>query len=549
MYTDNDLGKLRLNGMMDSEEDNQEKSLRWLLEMDLSEPEEKLFTVAVGEYSDRGLSAYEAEIAGRPLVRGHANSDDLASYIGEEIVISSAYAPGDIYSRRNESAVEESTFVQRDEVMAIDFSRGRDDSTFHKTSVVAEGTDILGLLGDDDIGEKFLSIKRLKPLPVNGQTTQSDEQLLQLDSSGASESGLAADTFDHTVPVSINLTGAPVPTQVADPESDTGANDSGPGDVFDHASVLEYVASTPQPVDDNEFDSYLLRGEHLLDSHFDPEELIVERTEGVIAVDPSTEVSIDYHEDFHTMGGFVQDSVAAIATVITPVMEAISSAVRARLEVLGLAADAVAVEVRLGSDEESSKLCYAEGYEPVCAICFELPQPLLSIDQAARDTIYVRLMNIHTNENWNHLFSEDFVASSKSSLAVDDGFGEDIFGDDFTDDFSAQELFDGSVVAADIEAVFSNLSHPQDDSDEIFGVGFRAFEDRETGQHSTVQSVKRKILWQSKRQLELQPELQEQLRCKCNFRDSGTDQSGCLRRGAHWRSNPGLHQLQFYQPE
>ena len=55
---------------------------------------------------------------------------------------------------------------------------------------------------------------------------------------------------------------------------------------FDHASVLDYVASIPQPVDDEEFDNYLLAGEHLLDSSFDPEELIVQRTEGVIALDP-----------------------------------------------------------------------------------------------------------------------------------------------------------------------------------------------------------------------------------------------------------------------
>ncbi len=72
--------------------------------------------------------------------------------------------------------------------------------------------------------------------------------------------------------------------------------------------------------------------------------------------------------------------------------------------------DAVTVDVKLGSDEESIKQCYAEGYEPVYAICFEMPQLLLSIDQAARDAIYVRLLNRHSNENWNHLFSGDFVA-------------------------------------------------------------------------------------------------------------------------------------------
>ena len=98
-----------------------------------------------------------------------------------------------------------------------------------------------------------------------------------------------------------------------------------------------------------------------VDSNFDPEELIVQRTEGVIAVDPSTDISIDYHEDFRAMDGFSQYSVSAIAGVITPVMEEISSAVRARLEAHGLETDAVTVDVKLGSDEESIKQCYAAG--------------------------------------------------------------------------------------------------------------------------------------------------------------------------------------------
>ena len=412
MYTDNDLGKLRPTGMLDFEEDNQEKSLRWLLEMDLSEPEEKLFTVAVSEYRDTGLSAYEAEVAGRPLVRGHANSDDLATYIDEEIVISSENVLGDIYSRRGEPAVAESEIVLREEVMAIDFSRGRDDDAFQVGSVVAEGADILGLMGDDDIGEKFLSIKRVKPLAVTGTPDDADAVHIEQANAQPEETVLELDavTFDHTTQATINLTEAPVPSQVANPGSETGANDSGIGDHFDHASVMEYVASIPQPADDEEFDSYLLAGEHLLDSNFDPEELIVQRTEGVIAVDPSTDISIDYHEDFRTMDGISQYSVSAIAGIITPVMEEISSAVRARLEAHGVETDAVTVDVKLGSDEESIKQCYAQGYEPVYAICFEMPQLLLSIDQAARDAIYVRLLHRHSNENWNHLFSADFVA-------------------------------------------------------------------------------------------------------------------------------------------
>ena len=96
MYTENDLTDSEIEGANDSVDDAQEKSVRWLLEMDLAEPEEKLFSVPGQEYQQEGLSAYETEVATRPLIRGNATSDDLATYIGEEIVISTASERSDI---------------------------------------------------------------------------------------------------------------------------------------------------------------------------------------------------------------------------------------------------------------------------------------------------------------------------------------------------------------------------------------------------------------------------------------------------------------------
>lgn len=482
MQTDKDLGKIKLNGMADPDEDIKEKSLRWLLEMDLDEPEEKLFTVTGKDYFDTGLSAYEADVAGRPLVRGNTTSDDLASYVGEEIVISSDRAAGDIYGRNDEPVVEERTLPYRDEVMAIDFSRGREDREFTVEAQVDEGTDILGLTGDDDIGETFLSIKRVKPTAANGAANS-----------------VAAPVSEDTA-------------AVAELHSDPVAIDGGSADDFSHTSVLDYVASIPQPVDDEEFDNYLLGGGHLLDGEADTEEWVVQRTEGVIAVDPSVDMSIDYHEDFCAMEGFAQNSATAIAGVITPVMEEISAAVRARLEALGLDVNVVAVEVRLGSDEESIKQCYAQGYEPVFAVCFELPQPLMSIDQAARDSVYVRLLNVQNNENWNDLLSSDFVAHRKEAEAVesesddsvqmelqslentttqdtvvvewalDDGFGEDIFGEDFAEEFGAQLLSEDGLAAVDIDDAFASLS--QSDDDDLGAMAFDAPAQEECAQQA-----------------------------------------------------------------
>ena len=542
MYRDNEVGKFKLDPVADSEDENQEKSLRWLLDMDLSEPEETLFTVSGEAYSDTGLSAYEAEVAGRPLVRGNANSDDLASYVEEEIVISSEHSAGNIYGSKQESIADLPEGKSAEEFMAIDYSRGREEPQGIPTSSVDEGSDILGLSGDDDIGEKFLSIKRVKsvkpatPAPViseseeaasapeapvvgSQQFTAPEQPVMEMDVTEdmdivmSSDPEMPEDTvdiysgFDHAVPDDISMIGAPVPTLIADPDVDAVANDGATAaEIFEHTSVLDYVASIPQPLDDDEFDNYLLRGEHLLESESDPEDLIVQRTEGMVPVDPSSDFSIDYHEDFASMDGFAQDSAAAIASVITPVMDEISSAVQARLEELGLAADTVSVEVRMGADEAAIRECYAQGYEPVYAICGELPQPLLSIDQAARDAIYVRLLNTQNQENWNELFTDDFMAGSNISedlgdsdsqmldteqqsletafagdeltpdWSLDEGFGEDIFGDDFAEDFSAQLGSEEGVAATDIEAAFSDLADTQEPVEEAGDLGFSVLE-------------------------------------------------------------------------
>ena len=120
MYTEEDLGKLGLSVGKEADEDDKEKSLKWLLDMDLSEPEEELFTVADNEYQDEGLSTYEAEVAARPLVRGNAQGDDLASYVDEEIVISSDTTGGDMFAGGDETDADESAGDQGEGLMAID---------------------------------------------------------------------------------------------------------------------------------------------------------------------------------------------------------------------------------------------------------------------------------------------------------------------------------------------------------------------------------------------------------------------------------------------
>lgn len=491
LHTDKNLGTWSLTETVDPAENDQEKSLQWLLERDLSEPEETLFTVAGNDYLDTGLSPFEAEFAGRPLVRGNAGSDDLASYVEEEIVISSAEAGSDIYHRKEDPVVVESPRPARDEVMAIDFSRRRDEAPNNSSDAIAEGVDILGLAGDDDIGEKFVAIKRVKPLSEN------DAAPVDVHSgrSSVERSELKLATPQPCAPQE-ELSPAAASPEIVSAVSDAAAVlEQGLPEVGSYSSVRDFVATLPQSADDEEFDSFLLAGGHLPDGSSDPEDLVVQPTEGVLAVDTSTDSTIDYHEDFRGMAGFDDNSASAVAAVITPVMEAMSSAVRARLQELGCDPGAVSVDVRVGADTQAAGLCAEQGYRPVHS--FAVPLPLLTVEQTVRDAIYVRFWNVQHDANWNALFDSDFAVPAQSGNSAGDmslalvsdgaqpgGFGEDIFGTDFADDFPASVPGDDSVVADDIEAAFANLAQFQESADEICGLGFEVFET-----HAADQSV------------------------------------------------------------
>ena len=229
---------------------------------------------------------------------------------------------------------------------------------------------------------------------------------------------------------------------------------------------------------------------------------MIEAGEGTVSVDPSDATSIDYHEDFLSMEGMGGASVSAVTPVISAAMEEISDLARACLRERGEAAESLAVDVMLGTDPQSIKRCYAEGFEPVTAVCPELPGALEGLEQDQLDTIYVRLFNGQTNENLNELFSDqesalvlpdagdagdsadieaafDDVLIDETGMpeapqtfdAVTDGFGEEMLTTDFESIACASQP--GSEL--DIEDVFADLGQPAPVVDEICGVDVDEF--------------------------------------------------------------------------
>ena len=165
MHTDKNTGKLSDSAQAEASEEASSGNLNWLLDMDMSEPEERLFTVEQTGQVDTELTEYELEVARRPMSRGAIGADDLETYVDEEIVMSSETQGGDIYASAPGFSDVGTTARDKSvaEPMAVDYSRKSGEYCAGTGQVVSEGTDILGLAEDDDIGEKHFVIKRVKP--------------------------------------------------------------------------------------------------------------------------------------------------------------------------------------------------------------------------------------------------------------------------------------------------------------------------------------------------------------------------------------------------
>ena len=153
-------------------DESQDENLSWLLDQDLSESSDSLFSVTHDESEDQGLTQAEAQMAARPLVRGSNDTDVLSAFVEEEIVVSSVGESSDIYAdRAAEKAAAEAEAAAQDTMIV---ARGRVDGGNSADSDAVSG-DILGLSDEDDIGERFLVIKRrAKSAQASVQTQPAD---------------------------------------------------------------------------------------------------------------------------------------------------------------------------------------------------------------------------------------------------------------------------------------------------------------------------------------------------------------------------------------
>jgi len=447
VHTDKNSGKLDDSSPAEVSEEASAGNLNWLLDMDMSEPEERLFTVDQAGQVDTELTDYELEVARRPMTRGAIGADDLETYIDEEIVISSETQGGDIYESAPafSSAGNKSKEESVAEPMAIDYSRQAGQQSAGTGEVVSEGADILGLAEEDDIGEKYFVIKRVKPpqqsvevepqAPVCETTeavdkscdTTAQDELIQAE--GVEPQVPVIEMTEQETPASpVVLSDAPVlrlvnpgsPLDVANDEADSdngaaglaaSAEDAGVAASLsaDSQDVLGYIASVAPPSDDQAFDNYLLNGKQLDDVEADINELTLEPIDGEAGYDADPVEAIDYHEDFHRLSAMSDQNAASLAQLIPQLMEELSGVLEARLAELGLPAGSVQPELVLGGDVGAAERLGSEGYEPAIAICTSAMTSLQQLRQAEVDTLYMRLVHEQSGQLCNRLFDEDFA--------------------------------------------------------------------------------------------------------------------------------------------
>ncbi|MEH6568910.1 MAG: response regulator [Halioglobus sp.] len=641
MQSDNDFNTTLADRNMGASEEQQDKTVQWLLDQDYVEPSEKLFTLSEEEHVLGALSDYEAEVANRPMFGGEASSDDFSCFVGEEIIMTESGQAADIFAESATLGGAAHAMTVGAQAtgfdMAIDHSSYRAGQADKIVKAMDEGSDILGLADEDDIGERFLVMQKTKSksksgavaksaatstvapaaekidaeadrtshevesvhagqLVNNEQETPDAEQPVDSSNGFLCDETLSFSGVETQDPVEesdliensdvldlgdeldfSNLTDIDTPAkeETATAELDAGStsgfltdvasfamlgeiesfsdtpqefedlseiidapalgadaetsgflceieptgvipqeNSDAPQvlemaeveDIADEAAqvqltdsktqedgffsdseaasgtveqglsttgnledlesngtrgfdVFDYVAANEPPVEDEDFDQYLLQGKDFEDRDDSVDTLVVDKTEGVPSVDPQVEEAIDYHEDFKIADSSDSDSVSAIASVIAEVMEEISAAVAQRLGELSVAPDSVQVEVMLGNDEDSVAQCELENFVPVTALSTNKPRALSRLGQPEIDSIYIRLSNIYDAGDWNDLFDASFKTPNQLNKE-EHGTGHLLLEEESFDGFDVNEPLDtcfGSLLSPDSESIEDSL--------------------------------------------------------------------------------------------
>ena len=375
-----------------SAEEQQDSSLSWLLDQELAETGDSLFSVALDDDGELELTEAEAMMASRPLVRGSNDTEVLSAFVEEEIVIGSVGDSSDIYSG---TAVEQHAAQSESapDQMIVDHSAQRKMQSNSAASRKVSG-DILGLSDEDDMGERHLMIRKAAAPAEPSRLASATSEAAETPAIPAPAETAAA-LPEEPVNDSPEHTEEPV---VSPAVAETDDLELAP--IGELAESLEFADALPElPV---------VPGEELV--AVEDQELEIE----ALTLDGEDQqgedlAAIDYHLDFENS----REDAAAVVTAVTPllgqVVEALQVQVDRRAAVLALTdTQQLELDCSLATDEATVEQSVADGFVALSAFTDMLPDCITDLDDAAIGAIRVRLSHSDVDGDWNTLLQESF---------------------------------------------------------------------------------------------------------------------------------------------
>ncbi len=421
--------------IVDEEEAAREETLQWLMQLNRDEPEEKVFIVNATT-ADFSLSAQEAAVAARPMIRGRADADDLSSYVDEEIVMGEEGGSSSGQAADSEGG---GGFGDIDALMAVDFSR---DVSSEEAGLldVEEGSDILGLEDEDDIGEQYLVVKRVKRQPglvegdgeAEAEAAEAPIVLTPVEVESEVELEVAAE-----VEPLVALEAGPVAELEAELEVEPLAA-AAPFAVevpLDMAGQVDVAAGLSVPeTRDVEFEVDLDLGVDLeLDTTAEDTAVFAELPVGIASVDDFETLAeadlaafdsageaaglVEYHEDFQELAP--QESAHSIVMPrIAALMSELEIALAARLGALSRSLDSVLSEVSISDNAGEWDELRSEGFAPLAEVCSVIPEAVADLDASILAAVFLRLQDTVSGKLCNRIFHEEPLAGRSQADAA-----------------------------------------------------------------------------------------------------------------------------------
>lgn len=518
----------------------EEDNLEWLLDLDLQEPENHLFRFSSPDTLDRSLNKYEAEMANRPMVRGH-DGFDLSNYVEEEIVFSDING-GEVY-------VAEVPSGNIDEELAdsMTIENWHHNSGYSNTLPdvdMPDDTDILELKDEDDISNYRLKRRPKKQNLQLVETSETPPTENDNDLEGAEVFSSLSDDLNNSgaefeTPYEFLDTDQLLPPIAADQASDldlsldlpeqqratwndiedpvaaeqSPAQDNTATDIETLALVddldqtdaedalivsdnsiaeadqteeitLELPASDDDESNDIETSFDLNADDQSFDQFLTETEMPEPSAEELedFSIEPTpgvtaTDAELDDNLDYHEDLRALEGFEHSEIIPQTEHLDTLRNALREQALAAAPVGTDIEIKLRIGSDDETRESCASQGFIPLTTLPLHLANASANIAAQTRQATFVRCSIAGDERAQNQWLTGANKPVEYSSSTADIEPEDSIFDDDLFDIDVSDEVAEQEFLTEQaIEEMLNSLSNESSEDGAICGVELHEFQ-------------------------------------------------------------------------